>query len=103
MLPIVAARCDTDDIGAALVLTFADGREATIIVEMKPSLREAGLVELGDEFDDLAPPIGFESEDGYRTLPRGFTNDPRVVKLYGDFLAATDSDTFRPGPVPVSA
>lgn len=94
------ARYERED-GYAILRVEVDGKVATIGTEWKPSLRAAGIVFLGSDFQGVMPPIDFEPSDGGLTTLRGCTRDVRMVRLYDQFWSDANSGSFTPGPVSI--
>ncbi len=91
--------------GYAQLELKVDGLPARLSAECKPAVYGAGWVFLGSLFADVVPPVEFHlagPDQGSTTL-KGFTDDPRVYRLYTDFLKATAAGTFREGPVAIPA
>lgn len=78
-----------------------DGQAARMGTDCKPTAHAAGLVFLGDTFEDVMPPIRFTPAGGGMTTLRGYTRDARVHRLYDAFLAAARGGNYRPGPVAI--
>jgi len=79
-----------------------DGQVAELGSEIKPTLYEAGIVFLGPEFAGRVPPIDFHPEGGGPTRLEGFTREPRMFRLYDQFLRACNTeDGFVEGPVKI--
>lgn len=77
-----------------LYITFTDGRSAILTTDAtKPVIRARGFVHLGGQFEDL-PVLQIEG-----TTLRGFTNNPDVLRLFDDYVAAVNAGTFRPGKI----
>lgn len=94
LLEVTSARYKYNQGYPQLRLGFADGRSAILTsYSTKSTMRERGFVYLGGEFEDL-PTLSV----GGSTL-RGFTNNPTVLRLFDDYVAATRAGTFRPGQI----
>lgn len=94
------------DIYPGVHIRFEGGRETVLDWEYKPVLLDQGLVFVPG-MEDLLPERKVTiPEPGYDTtieveLPTGFTDDPVIVAIFRQFVAARASDTFQPGPVEI--
>lgn len=76
------------------LLLQIDGKEANIPLEQKPTIYENGLIFLGANFEEIMPEIEFEG-----TALKGFTNDSEILRVYREFLDATNGGNFTPGAI----
>jgi hypothetical protein len=84
-----------------------EGRKAVLMSDnQKPTIYQAGLVSIGEEFTDLGivPEVTITPKGGGPTTLRGFSNDHRLFALYTQFLKAINDPrpgSFREGPVSI--
>ncbi len=74
-----------------------EGRPAVLDVYPKPTLHDAGIVFVGDDFVDVLPVVTLRVDRHERTA-RGCSDDPRLWRLYDRFLSMHDR---KPGPFPI--
>jgi len=78
------------------------GRTVYFPCEAKPTLHAAGYVYIGDEFtEDGTVPLATIEVDGHPETLEGCSNDPRLWKLFDQFLRDSNSDHYQPGPVTI--
>lgn len=77
-----------------------EGRTAILDPQPKPTIHEAGLVSVGEEFRDILPDRTI-TVDGRETELVGFSDDPRLFKLYDDYLIACNRDRVPYGSFPI--
>jgi hypothetical protein len=93
-LDLKDARVAIRDRNPVLELTIA-GRPATLCAEPKPTIFDAGLVFVGEDFDDILPDLTIVVE-GRRVTLRGYSDDPRLFRLFNLYLEAEG-----PGPLAI--
>lgn len=87
-----------------LLVLQIDDLQAILGTDNKRSIRELGYVFLGDEFESLTPTVvipASPTDNRSEMVLQGFTDDPVVLRLFDDFIAATNIGTFSPGPVAI--
>jgi hypothetical protein len=98
-LSITQAEYGRDEDGYAYLAVEINGTWARFDTTRKLTLYRRGIISLGSEFiGDPAFSYSIKFPDGAPTLLDGFTNDRRILSMFGHFLQALNDGTFEPGP-----
>ena len=88
-----------------LLLNFREEPPTRVWYEQKPLFYGVEAVLLGDEWDDLLPPVTMPPLAGSKEsrIWTGTTADPTIVRLTKDFRAAVDAGTFETREIPLAS
>jgi len=95
------ARFDSDEYGYPFISIEIDGIKARIFAEQKAA--RDGFIFLGADFEDKVPILYLPADPANgRPVPQplhGFSDDPRLLALFQQFLAEINNSGFAPHDV----